>query len=460
MFIGRKKEMEKLNQLYASGKFEFAVVYGRRRIGKTTLITEFCKEKKAVYYMASESTGKENLENFSRAVFEVTAPGFDMPAFQSFDALFRYIGQHLQERLILVIDEYPYLAESDRSVSSVLQAYIDQYWKETPLMLILCGSSMSFMEYQVLGYKSPLYGRRTAQFRLQPFTFAETTQFLPGYNKEDQAVIFGVTGGIPEYLSRILPERSLDDNMIDLFFSASGRLFEEPSNLLKQELKNFAIYNAVIGAVAKGRSRLNEIATTVGEETSSCSNQLNALISLGLIKKEVPSTESPTSRKTIYRLKDNMFLFWYRFVSPNISNIERGLGEQVYRHKVKPQISDFMGSVFEKICIQYLYREDVIGKAPFFYGNLGRWWGTDPRSRTQAEIDIVGTEGDSILLGECKWRKEKTDTAVLEKLVGYGDMFPQKDRWYYLFSKSGFDENVLGKAEKDPHIRLIEFKDM
>ena len=266
-------------------------------------------------------------------------------------------------------------------------------------MLILCGSSMSFMEYQVLGYKSPLYGRRTAQFRLQPFTFAETTQFLPGYNKEDQAVIFGVTGGIPEYLSRILPECSLDDNMIDLFFSASGRLFEEPSNLLKQELKNFAIYNAVIGAVAKGRSRLNEIATTVGEETSSCSNQLNALISLGLIKKEVPSTESPTSRKTIYRLKDNMFLFWYRFVSPNISNIERGLGEQVYRHKVKPQISDFMGSVFEKICIQYLYREDVIGKLRFSMVILGVGGERIPEAVHRQKLILLGLRVTRYCLG-------------------------------------------------------------
>ena len=171
MFVGRKEEMKKLDQMYKSGGFEFAVIYGRRRIGKTTLITEFCRGKKAIYYMASESTAKENLESFSRAVFEVTSPGVEMPPFQSFDHLFRFIGQYLEEQLILVIDEYPYLAASEKSVSSLLQAHIDRYWKDSPLMLILCGSSMSFMENQVLGYKSPLYGRRTGQFRLRPCYF-------------------------------------------------------------------------------------------------------------------------------------------------------------------------------------------------------------------------------------------------------------------------------------------------
>ena len=460
MFIGRKEEMKKLDQMYKSGGFEFAVVYGRRRIGKTTLITEFCKGKKAIYYMASESTSKDNLESFSRAVFEVLSPGLEMPPFQSFDQLFRFIGQHLQERLILVIDEYPYLAASEKAVSSLIQAYIDQYWKDSPLMLILCGSSMSFMENQVLGYKSPLYGRRTGQFRLRPFTYFEAEQFFPGYIAEEKALIYGVTGGIPEYLSRVRPELTVDENIVELFFTSSGRLFEEPSNLLKQEMKNYAAYHAVISAVAKGKSRLNEIATTVGEETSACANHLKALISLGLIKKEVPYMENEKSRKTIYRLDDNMFRFWYRFVAPDISGIERGLGKWIYENKVKGQLADFMGSVFEEICIQHLYRPDVIENAPFFYGSVGRWWGTDPRIKSQVEIDILGTCGEHMLLGECKWRNEKTDVDVLEKLRYCGEMFHQREKWYYLFSKSGFTGAIREKAKESDRIRLIGFADM
>lgn len=460
MFIGRQDELKKLNQMYTSGRFEFAVIYGRRRIGKTTLITEFCKGKKAIYYMASESTAKENLALLSRAVFEVTEPGNDMPPFESFEQLFSYIGQNVKERLVFVIDEYPYLASCDKSVSSLLQAHIDTGWKDSPIMLILCGSSMSFMEYQVLGYKSPLYGRRTAQFRLRPFTFFEMQQMFPGYGKEEQALVYGATGGIPEYLSRIRPGLSVDENLTELFFDSSGRLFEEPSNLLKQEMRNYAVYHAVISAVAKGKSRLNEIATTVGEEPSACANQLNSLISLALVKRDVPCTEHQTSRKTVYRLADNMFRFWYRFVASDISSIERGLGKQVYQYKVKPQLSDFMGSVFEEICIQYLYRPDIIEKAPFFYGNLGRWWGTDSRSRSQVEVDIMGAEKDYLLLGECKWRNEKTDMDVLTKLMQCGELFHQKEKWYYLFSKAGFTEMAANAAEKNERVRLVEFAEM
>lgn len=460
MFVGRKEEMKKLDQMYESGGFEFAVIYGRRRIGKTTLITEFCRGKKAIYYMASESTAKENLEIFSRAVFEVASPGVEMPPFQSFDHLFRFIGQYLEERLILVIDEYPYLAASEKSVSSLLQAHIDQYWKNSPLMLILCGSSMSFMENQVLGYKSPLYGRRTGQFRLRPFTFFEAEQLFPEYTGEEKALIYGVTGGIPEYLSRVRPERTVDENIIELFFTSSGRLFEEPSNLLKQEMRNYAVYHAVISAVAKGKSRLNEIATTVGEESSACANHLKALISLGLIKKEVPYMENETSRKTIYRLEDNMFRFWYRFVAPDISGIERNMGRGIYEHRVKGQLADFMGSVFEEICIQYLCRPEVIENAPFFYGSVGRWWGTDPRSRSQIEIDILGTYGEKMLLGECKWRNEKVDEDVLEKLIRCGELFCQQEKWYYIFSKTGVTEKVRAQARKDRKIRLVSFPDM
>lgn len=170
--------------------------------------------------------------------------------------------------------------------------------------------------------------------------------------------------------------------------------------------------------------------------------------------------ENEKSRKTIYRLDDNMFRFWYRFVAPDISGIERGLGKWIYENKVKGQLADFMGSVFEEICIQHLYRPDVIENAPFFYGSVGRWWGTDPRIKSQVEIDILGTCGEHMLLGECKWRNEKTDVDVLEKLRYCGEMFHQREKWYYLFSKSGFTGAIREKAKESDRIRLIGFADM
>ena len=378
MFVGRSKELKKLQKLYESDSFEFAVFYGRRRVGKTTLINEFIKDKKAVYYMSVEGTRKENLAWFSKALLSDCHGA--TPQFPDFESLLGYIDQLAVtgERMIIAIDEFPYLAASYPAISSMLQSHIDLHWKNSRLFLILCGSSMSFMEEQVLGYKSPLYGRRTAQFKLHPFTFFEARKMLTGFSPEEQAVLYGVTGGIPEYLSRISQTQTMDENILELFFDESGRLFEEPVNLLKQELREPASYHSIISAIAGGASRINEIATKTGMETSGCSNQITSLTALGIIRRETPITEGASSRKTIYRLEDSMFLFWYRFVRPNMSGIIQNAGETIYEHMVKPNMSDYMGGIFEDICRQYLYHPQVYATLPFLPGNIGRWWGTDP----------------------------------------------------------------------------------
>ena len=222
------------------------------------------------------------------------------------------------ERIIFVIDEFPYLATSDKAASSILQAAIDKHQENSKLFLILCGSSMSFMENQVLGHKSPLYGRRTAQYKLKPFDYMESGEMLSGFSNKEKIILYGVTGGIPEYLARIDNALSLQKNIQALFFDPSGRLFEEPANLLKQELKIPETYNAIIAAIAGGSSKLNEIATKAGIETSQCSKMLSTLIGLGIVRKEYPITETK-SKKSLYILNDWMFVFWYRFVLPDIS---------------------------------------------------------------------------------------------------------------------------------------------
>lgn len=201
---------------------------------------------------------------------------------------------------------------------------------------------------------------------------------LEGFSKEDQALLYGVTGGVPEYLSRINRKEDVDANIISLFFDETGRLFDEPSNLLKQELREPATYHSIISAIAGGASRINEIATKTGLETSAVSNQITSLIKLGLVEKEVPITEERNSRKTIYFLSDSMFRFWYRFVRPNVSAIMRGTGEFIYQ-SIKTQLSDFMGKVFEQICADYLYLPEIYSELPFAIGNIGRWWGNNPK---------------------------------------------------------------------------------
>ncbi|MBC3802988.1 AAA family ATPase [Acetobacterium fimetarium] len=459
MFVGRKRELKKLEEMYQSGQFECAVFYGRRRVGKTTLIDHFCQGKKTIYFTATEGTAKDNLAAMSRAILSVTSPGLPLPAFESFADLLNYLDSACEkERMILVIDEYPYLAESYPAISSMLQAHIDHIWKNSPLFLILCGSSMSFMEHQVLGYKSPLYGRRTAQFKIHPFTYFESREMLGGFDREDQAVLYGVTGGFPEYLSRIDAKKKLEDNLIDLFFEESGRLFEEPVNLLKQELREPASYHSVISAIAGGASRLNEIATKTGLETSGCSSLLSSLIELGIVRKEIPVTEV-RSKKTLYRLEDSMFTFWYRFVRPNISGISRGIGAVIFENQVQAQLNHFMGNVFEAICKQYLYLPEIYEKAPFAYGEVGRWWGNNPREKRQEEIDLMAFHEDQALFCECKWQNEPVKMNVVTTLKRRGELFHFSQKHFIVFSKSGFAENVE-KECRDEGIELIDFQKM
>lgn len=230
MFIGRTGELDTLSCMYQSDRFEFAVIYGRRRIGKTALIKEFCKDKKTVYYMATQVNQTLNLKSFGETAVSALMPeaaGKFSPG--SFTALFDFIAEKAQnERLILAIDEYPYLASAGKEISSVLQAAIDQKFMKGHLFLILCGSSMSFMEHQVLGYQSPLYGRRTAQIKLQPFTYEEALPFWSSYGSEDRITAYAVTGGIPDYIREIDERQSVRDNICRLFLNSSGLLFEEP----------------------------------------------------------------------------------------------------------------------------------------------------------------------------------------------------------------------------------------
>lgn len=464
MFVGREKEIDKLNDLYQDNQFQFVVIYGRRRVGKTSLINEFLKDKKSVYYMAVEGTRNENLIGLSNAMLASSMSGIDFPTFEDFEKMLQYVDElclhHSEERFIFAIDEYPYLAASYPAITSLLQRHIDQCWKKSNLFLILCGSSMSFMEEQILGYKSPLYGRRTAQFKLRPFSFFDARKMLDHYSLEDQAILYGVTGGIPEYLSRIQPSKSLDQNLIDLFFDESGRLFEEPTNLLKQELREPASYHSILSAIAGGASRLNEITTKTGLASGGCSNQITSLISLGIIKREIPITEKKTSRKTIYRLEDNMFVFWYRFVRPNTSGIIRGAGEMIYEKLVKPQLNDFMGHIFEEICEQYLYLPNIYVSLPFMLGNVGRWWGNNSQKRRQEEIDIMSFYQDEALLCECKWRNELTDKSIIEQLVVKGEMFHYPKKYFMIFSKSGFTQAAKDYAMQNSNISLITLEEM
>ena len=461
MFYGRETELQKLSEMYLSNKFECVIIYGRRRVGKTTLIKEFMKNKKGIYFVARESNSQINLNRFSDDIYSVTAKELaGNAAFSDWEKAFDYIGEiSKNERIILAIDEYPYLAQNYRPISSIIQAHIDNNLKGGKLFLILCGSSMSFMEYQVLGYKSPLYGRRTAQFKITHFSYFDSLPFLDNFTKQEKAVLYGITGGIPEYLSKINNDKPLKENIIDLFFTASGHLYEEPANLIKQELREPSTYNGIIEAVANGASRLNEIATKCGMESNKCAKYLTSLQSLGIIKKELPVTET-TSKKSIYVLDDYMFRFWYRFVFPNMSAVISELGTKIYDYEVEPQLNAYMGLIFEEICKQYLLLQMKNNRLPFPIGKIGRWWGNNPKLKRQEEIDILLFNKNSAIFCECKWTNALVDIDVLNDLKEQSSLFDYTDVQLYIFAKTGFTEKLIKEAENSDDIKLICFENM
>ena len=460
-FYCREEELKKLNKRYACDKFECIVIYGRRRVGKTALINEFCKDKETIFFSALNTTGKENLEALSKSIMSFERPDVEhAPEFRSYDAaLDELTALSMGKRLVFVIDEYPYLAKAKPAISAMLQHIIDHKWTDSKMFLILCGSSMSFMENQVLGKESPLYGRRTGQFKIEPLDYKETAVFHPNLSAEANSLIYGITGGVPHYINKLDVNDSVDEALLDNFFDRSSYLYEEPENLLKQELREPAIYNAIIKAIAEGASRMNDIKTKVGEESPVVSKYLKTLIDLGIAKKETPITEK-TSKKTIYMLADNFFRFWYRFVPSNMSAIDSGRISKIYAHSVKQHLSDYMGLIFEKMCRDYLlyYSHSL----PIELGEIGQWWGTDTNKKKQIQIDIVGApvEGKDYIIGSCKYRNEKIGVDELELIRDYASVFGKgRNYHYYIFSKGGFTDGLL-QAQERGEVRLITLENL
>ena len=460
MFIGREKELEHMSKLYTSNKFEFVVIYGRRRVGKTAIINEFTKGKPSIFFTGVETNEKQNLENFSKSILEFVTKKPANTSFDSFQTALEFVFDLAkEERIVLVIDEYPYVARASKSLASTLQLLIDKYKDTSKLFLILCGSSMSYMENQVLAYKAPLYGRRTAQFKVLPFEFRDACKYFNQFSGEDKALAYGIVGGTPQYLLQLNDKLSMEDNIKNTYLNPTSSIYEEPQNLLKQEVREPAIYNAIIAAIATGYTKMSEISTKVGEDTSVCATYIKNLVSLGIVKRETPFGED-SARKTIYSLEDNMFRFWYRFVPENTSIISRGATELAYS-RIQPHLSDYMGGIFEEICKQYLWTLLLTGKCAIDFTDIGRWWGINPKTRQQVEIDIMGTaDKNTALFAECKWITEKVDLSILENLEEKSMLFHFPNKHFYLFAKNGFTKGCIDKATEMKNVNLICYDDM
>ena len=463
-FIGRKQELAALEGLYKADGFQMVVMYGRRRVGKSTLLEKFISGKKAVFYTAVRMSLQKNVELFGKQVLAVLAPGMQSLSFVTMDGVFDFLEAHCgQERIIVVIDEFPYLAESDRGILSVLQKYIDTRWLKGNMYLVLCGSSVSFMENEVLSEKSPLFGRRTAQIHLDAFDYREAAEFVPSYTYEEKAICYGITGGIAKYLSLLDDKETLDENIARLFFSKSGYMYEEPGNLLTQEFRNVSSYSAIIEAVASGANKVNDIADKAHLDATTVSHALANLMATSIVQKDFAVTEEDNKKKVQYALKDTMFRFWYRFVPDGIAVIELGRGGLFYQKAVRPFLSEYMGHVFEDICRQYTLCAGTDGRLPCFVTSVGRWWGTNPVTREQTDIDVVALAKmeRKAVLGECKFKNEAVDKKVMEDLLARNGLIDRsyQTAGYLLFSKAGFSPWVREHCAENG-VMLVDMEEL
>jgi hypothetical protein len=444
MFVGRKNELKQLNDLYNEDKFQMVVVYGRRRVGKTKLLTEFCKDKKSIFYVAEEHNNNLALQKFSELTLKFFGFKGMMGQFESWEQAFTFIAnQSLEEPIVLVLDEFPYLAANEKSLPSLLQNLIDHVMNKTKLYIIICGSSMSFIEKEVLSYKSPLYGRMTSQFHVKPFDFYEGRKFLSNYTLEEQIICYGILGGIPQYLIQFDDRLSIEENIKRKILLKSSYLNAEPYNLLKQELREPVFYNSIIESIATGATKINQIATKVGESTAKVSRYLDILQELSVVEKIKPYGDKTKSRKTIYKIVDPLFVFWYRFVFANSSLIEQELVDEVYNAYIEPNLPAFIGKQYEKICMDYLLKKNREGELPFVFHDYGTWWGNNLLKKCEEEIDLVAGNKKSIIVGECKWKNQVMDENVLDKLIERSGLLESHDTYYYLFSKSGFSKALM-----------------
>ena len=450
MFIGREKELSHLNEFYEKDGIGMTVIYGRRRIGKSTLIAEFVKDKKTIFYTAAKVGKERNLELFSEQVTQTFLPGVEGISFTTVEAVFDFIAKNVSgEKTVLVIDELPYWAEKDEGLLSILRKYIDTIWQGKNLKIILCGSALSFMENKVLSEKSPLFGRRDSQIKLEAFDYLDSTKFVPKYSYKDKAICYGITGGVAKYLSMIDSTKSIDKNIIRLFFRTDGYLYDETRNLLTQEFSDITLVNNIIEQVASGKNTVNSIAHGIGEKEPSILYSLEKLISVGLMEKKRCITEEKNKKKSQYVLKDSMFKFWYTFIPKAASIIEMGQGELYYKKAVKPFLHFFMGTVFEDMCRYYTLQHGILGEFGCFITSVGSWWGMETiisddgkKMGQSADIDVVALSEieKKAAVGECKFKNEKLDRRVYETLLRRANVLSSKYTItkYILFSLSGY----------------------
>ena len=478
MFIGREAELKFLQDKFDNENGQLVVLYGRRRVGKTETLREFCKGKQHVFYSCTQSTDKVQLSKFSKHILKEDIPAKQyISEFADWESAFRSVLDFPfgDQKKLLIIDEFPYMCKGNKSIPSVLQNLWDAELKDKNVMIVLCGSAMSFIEKELLAEKNPLYGRATGIYKMTEMGFYDAVKFFPNYSDKDKVLAYSILGGIPHYLRQFSSKLSLAENIKRNILTKGSVLYSEVDFLLHQELRETPIYNSIIEAVALGNTKLNDISQkSLVEDTSKTSVYLKNLIELGIVEREFSvdskNKEKANSNRGTYRLTDNFFRFWYAFGFTNFSQLEDGDVDGVYDYVIAPALHEFASFTFEDVCKEFVREMQKKNELPFRYSKMGRWTGkTTVRDKdapkgvrvAETEIDIlgIGKGGKEYLVGECKFKNTPFDYS--EYLDTVTKLTPLKEgaKFYYaLFSESGFDSKVISEADANDNITLYNLK--
>lgn len=459
-FVDREEEMMTLQSEYERPGSSLVILYGRRRVGKTALISEFIKGKNALFFLASEESEAQNRTAFKEKAADFTGNEllrqFDA---KSWDILFQTIMQTpFQEKPIIVIDEFQYIGKSNPAFPSIFQRIWEEQLKDRSVMVILCGSLISMMESQTLSYSSPLYGRRTAQIRLKQIPFRYYHEFFPDKSPRELVEYYSVTGGVPKYIELFSESDDIYHAIQKNILNRSGYLYDEPHFLLQQEVSEIGNYFSVIRAIAAGNSKLSAISTVLEVKSTSLTKYLKTLIDLDILEREVPVTEEnpEKSKKGLYKIKNNYLRFWFAFIYPNMSFIESGNSTIVLDKIRKSMVSGHTAFVYEDVCREQMWKLNANGAWPFHFSKLGRWWD----SRNEIDIAAIDPDGSNLILGECKFWQEPVGSNILYALEQKAAAVEwRKDRrhtWLILSSAAGFTDELKEIAKSRSDLILAE----
>jgi hypothetical protein len=454
-FVNRTEELSRLRALYESDDAELAVIFGRRRLGKTALVKQSIRQDDdAVVYQAKQKTTALQLRQFIDAAAE-SYPGVTRIR-KDWENVLGYLAE---QDAIVVLDEFPYLVEQEASLPSVLQAMFDHELDESAATFVLVGSSISMMEEAALLGNSPLYGRSSLKLDVRQLPFDAAMEFFDdAYTADEQVLTWGVFGGVPYYLEEVSTDATLAENVQRTILSRHGTLHDEPDYVLRMELTEPTRYFSILEAIAGGSTSRNEIAGTTGVDYNQLSKYLNRLSRLRLVDQHVPITErKERSKRSRYRIRDPFFRFWFHFVYGTGEQYDQ-LGEEAYDALVGPELADFVSRSFEDLCcsaLRALYPAHTITET-------GQWW------YGEHEIDVVGlTTDETLIAGECKFQQSPLGYDAFSKLQAHTEEL----RWtptdggdrveeHALFSRSGFKPSVEEAAAERDDLRLFTVEDV